>query len=121
LAGGTTDAEPRDLLAEGGVAVTAAVGNLFLAAALDEDGAEGLVEALGVRSGLKEVATRHGVVHVGAPKCDSGERRFDSRGRAKRVRLVYRESVPRQRPTGSERSGGPSGDGDGDHQEERTR
>jgi len=60
-----------DLLAEGIEAEAEALGDVLLAAVVEEDGAEGLVEALGVVGGLgEEEATRH-VVHNGTPGCES--------------------------------------------------
>jgi hypothetical protein len=41
-----------DLLAEGGEAEAEAVGDILLAAAIDEDGMQGLVEPLGIAGGL---------------------------------------------------------------------
>src|SRR5207249_2659046 len=71
LARGTAGAEAGDLLTEGGVVVAEAVGDVLLPAAVDEDGAESLVEALGVSVGLKEETAGRGVVHHGSPGCDS--------------------------------------------------
>jgi hypothetical protein len=71
LSRGTTAAEAADLLAEGGVVVAEAGGNRLLAAALDADGAKGLVEPLGIGTGLEEEATGRGVVHGGARECDN--------------------------------------------------
>src|SRR5262249_32091436 len=55
----------------GGVGVAEAVGDILLATALDADGAEGLVEALGGGAGLEEEAAVRGVVHRGVPEWDS--------------------------------------------------
>jgi hypothetical protein len=88
LACGTAGAKASDLLAEGGVTVTEAVGDVLLATAIDDDGAEGFVEALEVGNGLEEEATSQGVVHEGAPECDSGDGRSPVRGQVKRARVV---------------------------------
>jgi hypothetical protein len=56
-----------DLLAEGVEVVAEAVGDVLLAAALDEDGAERLVEALGVVGGLLEEEATSGIVHGSIP------------------------------------------------------
>jgi hypothetical protein len=71
-------------LAEGGVVVAKAVGDVLLAAALDDDGAEGLVEALGVGSRLKKEVAGSGVVHGGVPGCDSWAGLSEVKGSAKR-------------------------------------
>jgi hypothetical protein len=60
-----------DLLAEGGEAEAEAVGDVLLAAAIDEDGMQGLVEPLGIAGGLEEEAATRGVVHNGLPGCES--------------------------------------------------
>jgi hypothetical protein len=73
LAGSAAGAEASDVLAKGGVAIAEAFGNVLLAAALDTDGAEGLVQALGVGSRLEEEAASRGVVHPGAPSVTAGQ------------------------------------------------
>lgn len=60
-----------DLLAEGGEAEAEAVGNVLLAAAIDEDGVQGLVEPLGIAGGLKEEEATKCVVPSGLPGCES--------------------------------------------------
>jgi hypothetical protein len=72
-------------LAEGGVVVAEAFGYVLLAAALDTDGAEGLVEALGVGAGLQEEEAARGVVHQGGPECDSGAARPGRLGQASQL------------------------------------
>jgi hypothetical protein len=60
-----------DLLAEGGEAEAEAIRHVFLAAAIDEDGMQGLVQALGIAGGLKEEEATRCVVHNGLPGCES--------------------------------------------------
>ena len=60
-----------DLLAEGVEAEAEALGRVFLAAAINEDGAEGLVQALGVAGGLEEEKATKGVVHAHIPACEA--------------------------------------------------
>ena len=60
-----------DLLAEGGKAEAEAVGHVLLAAAIDEDGVQGLVEPLGIAGGVKEEEATSCVVHNGLPGCES--------------------------------------------------
>jgi hypothetical protein len=60
-----------DLLAEGSEAEAEAVSDVLLAAAIDEDGVQGLVEALGLAGGLEEEKATSCVVHNGLPGCES--------------------------------------------------
>jgi hypothetical protein len=60
-----------NLLAEGGEAVAEALGDDLLATAIDEDSAEGLVEALGIVGGLEEEKATRGVVHTSVPGCEA--------------------------------------------------
>jgi hypothetical protein len=71
LSGGAGGAELMDLLAEGGEAEAEAVGDVLLAAAIDEDGMQGLVEPLGIAGGLEEEEATRCVVHNGLPGCES--------------------------------------------------
>jgi hypothetical protein len=71
LSAGASRTELVDLLAEGGEAEAEAVGDVLLAAAIDEDGVQGLVEALGLAGGLKEEEATRCVVHNGLPGCES--------------------------------------------------
>src|SRR5262249_53274345 len=68
LAVGTRGAELMDLLAEGVVAEAEAFGDVLLASAIDEDGAERLVETLRVVCGLEEEKATSGIVHGGIPE-----------------------------------------------------
>jgi len=78
------------LPAEGVEAVAEAFGGVLLATAIDEDGAEGLVEALGVVGGLEEEEATRGVVPADVPGCEAllsrnplwGQRGAPSRGHA---------------------------------------
>ena len=60
-----------DLLAEGGEAEAEAIGHVHLAAAIDEDGVQGLVEPLGLAGGLEEEEATRCIVHNGLPGCES--------------------------------------------------
>jgi hypothetical protein len=59
------------LLAEGVDAESEALGDVLLAAAVDEDGAQGLVEALGRVRGLEEEEAARCVVHNDVPGYES--------------------------------------------------
>src|SRR5262249_17426169 len=96
---GTAGAEAPDLLAEGGVAEAEAVSDVLLAAALDDDGAEGLVEALGRCGRAQEEGAGRGVVHRGAPGCDRGRGGSACAGERTRAGVVYGERRLWQRNT----------------------
>jgi hypothetical protein len=55
------------LLAEGSEGIAEALGDILLTAAIDEDGVQGLVEALGIIGGLEEEKASGCVVHNGLP------------------------------------------------------
>ncbi len=59
------------LLSEGVKAKAEAFSDLLLRAAFDEDGTQGLVEALGLVRRFKEETATKGVVHNGFPGCES--------------------------------------------------
>jgi hypothetical protein len=60
------DAELAYQLAEGGIIVAEAFGDVLEAAAINEDGAEGFVLALLGAGGLDEEAAAEGIVHNGS-------------------------------------------------------
>jgi hypothetical protein len=60
-------AELSDQVPEGVVGVTKAFGHVLLAAAVGEDGAQGLVLPVGWRRRLEEEAVVRGVVHRQTP------------------------------------------------------
>jgi hypothetical protein len=57
-----------DELAEGGVGVAEACGDVFLGQAVEEDGAEGFVLAVPAVGGLGEELAAEGVVHGRGPE-----------------------------------------------------
>jgi hypothetical protein len=59
------------LLAEGSEGVAEALGDNLLTAAIDEDGVQGFVEALGSTGGLEEEKASGCVVHNGLLGCES--------------------------------------------------
>jgi hypothetical protein len=59
------------LLAEGVAGVACGLGDIFLTAAIDEDGAQRIVEALGSIRGLEEEQASRCVVHNGLRGCES--------------------------------------------------
>jgi hypothetical protein len=60
-----------DLLAEGIKTEAEAFRDVLLATAIDEDSAEGFVEALRIASGLEEEKATRGVVHGIVPACEA--------------------------------------------------
>jgi hypothetical protein len=67
---GQGGAELLDLLAEGIEAQAERFGRVLLATAIDEDRAEGFVEALGVVGGLQEEKATRVVVHASVSGCE---------------------------------------------------
>jgi hypothetical protein len=59
------------LLAEGVEGVASGLSDIFLTAAVDEDGAQRIIEALGIIRGLEEEKASGCVVHNGLPGCES--------------------------------------------------
>src|SRR5258708_37030882 len=91
------------LLAEGVEAEAEAFGHVLLAAAVDEDGAEGFVETLGVARGLKEEEATRGVVHAGLTGCEellSGNSRGGIAKRGQDGQAPKREKGPNAREHG---------------------
>src|SRR5262249_39711142 len=87
-------------LAEGIVVVAEALGHVLLAAAVEEDGAQGLVLALRGGGGLQEEAAAGCTAHSGRPRCEvisgpiCGERVAEGRGAVQGPQ----ESKPLARP-----------------------
>ena len=65
--------------------------------------AEGLVEALRVAGGLAEEAVGRGLVHQGAPGCDSRTGPSGANGRAIGARVIYGKLPRGSAPHGSSR------------------
>ncbi len=105
LAGCPGGAELMDLLAEGIETEAEAFRDVLLATAIDEDGTEGFVEALGVVSGLEEEKAIRGVVHGFVPACEA----LLSRNSLERIAAQRREGharspgKPRQQEIGPDR------------------
>jgi hypothetical protein len=76
--------------------VAEAGSDVLLAAAVDDDSAEGFVEALGVGSGVEEEAAVRGVVHGRGSECDRSAAVWNVSERARQVRIVYGERGSRK-------------------------
>jgi hypothetical protein len=59
------------VLAEGSETIAEAFGNVLLPTAIDEDGPESFVEALGIGRGLEEEKATRIVVHASVPECEA--------------------------------------------------
>src|SRR5947207_10588328 len=70
LSGRAGGPELAHLLAEGVEAEAEALGGILLTAAIDEDGVQGFVEALGIAGGLEEEEATKCVVHNDLPGCE---------------------------------------------------
>ena len=79
LSGSASRPELAHVLAEGVEAQSEALGDILLATAVEEDGAQGLVEALRRVGGVEEERATRGVVHNQVPGCESFRRRNGTR------------------------------------------